>query len=97
MKKFTFEEASKEDFRVFEVIIGTSREIRSLWNRLDERSSLGFCTLWQERPKFNDGRMYGLTIVTDAYGRHWFQVVNASTIVGYLTDPDIRILSPRSE
>lgn len=94
MKRLYFEDG---DYEVFELIVGTSREIRSLWNRLDERGALGFITLWQDRPKFNDGRMYGLSIVTDVYGRHWFQVVNASTIVGYMADPEIRLLNPRSD
>lgn len=73
MRKYLF----KED--MFSLIVGTDREIRSLYKNLEKH---GFYPEFSGSPKFRSATMYGITI--DNKGQ--YQVVNSDTVVRFLID-----------
>ena len=72
------------------LIIGTAREIRSLYKRLLERWE--FWTIFCEFPRFNRAKIYGLHIspADECRSHEWeFWVIGETTIARLLLDNDI--------
>lgn len=65
----------------YTLVVGTDREIRSLYTRLERH---GFYPTFTNFPKFRYGGMYGLILESD----HWFHVVGADTVVRLLMDKE---------
>lgn len=63
----------------YTLVVGTDREIRSLYTRLERH---GFYPTFTNFPKFRYGGMYGITIEKDG----WYQVINSDTVVRFLID-----------
>ena len=70
MRKYEF----KEDR--FSLVVGTDREIRSLYKNLEKH---GFYPVFSGTPKYRQDGMYGITIDKGQY-----QVVNSDTVVRFL-------------
>ena len=62
-----------------ELVIGTAREIKSLWKNLVKKTN--FCPVFCEEPKFNMDKMYGIYINDTNYGEftNGMVVVNSDT------------------
>lgn len=73
MKKFTVEDYG-------ELYIGTAREIRSLYKKLSEKTTM--YPVFVDAPILKDDRMYGIHV--DEEGQ--YTVVNASTCLAILCD-----------
>ena len=75
MKKYEIYESSNNC--AYTLVVGTDRQIRSLYKKLAEHDFLpSFC----DAPKFRKGGMYGIIIEED--GR--FFVINSDTVVNIL-------------
>lgn len=58
----------------YTLIIGTDREIRSLYNNLEYH---GFYPIFSGIPKFQDDKMYGLILERN----NWYYVINADAVI----------------
>lgn len=63
----------------FTLIVGTDREIRSLYCNLERN---GYMPTFSNFPKFRSGGMYGLILEESG----WYHVVSADTALSLLAD-----------
>ena len=76
MKKMRIWEEYNHKVREYDVIIGTDREIRSLYRRIDEHTNL--VPLCGSEPEYRKYGMYGLCI---DYTHKSYSIDNADTLV----------------
>lgn len=65
------------------LVVGTAREIRSLYKRMINSCNIHLISAYLGMPKFNNFKMYGILV------NKWdgcFQVINSDMIVRYLVD-----------
>lgn len=79
MRRFDFENENENGY----IVIGTAREIRSLYKRMRNSWEIQLVSTFQNTPKFNNFKMYGI-LVDKQEG--CYQVINNDMIVRYLVD-----------
>lgn len=79
MRRFDFENENENGY----IVIGTAREIRSLYKRMVNSCEIHLISAYLDMPKFNNLKMYGI-LVNKEDG--FFQVINNDMIVRYLVD-----------
>lgn len=78
IKKFIVNEENMLE----KVFVGTDREIRSLYKKLEKHAELDLTPLFCDRPKFRENGMYGLHITNEGY----YKVINSDAIVRMIPD-----------
>lgn len=77
MKKFDYDFENEYGY----VVVGTEREIRSLYKRMIKSCDIHLISAYWDIPKFNNFKMYGILV------NKWdgcFRVINSDMIVRYL-------------